>query len=66
MNKMLLSFVLSVICLNGLLVAGYPSFAGSNLYYAPGLYQQQQDFLFSNLQSAGVKVVRVWLGITQM
>jgi len=41
--------------------ADYPSWVGSNLYYAPGLYQNDQDFLFSNLQSAGVKVLRIWL-----
>jgi len=42
-------------------VAAYQSFAGSNLYYAPGLYLNQQDFLFSNMQKAGLKVLRVWL-----
>ena len=44
-------------------VAAFQSFAGSNLYYAPGLYQNQQEFLFSNMQKAGMKVLRVWLGI---
>lgn len=37
------------------------SFAGSNLYYAAGLSIDQQKNLFSQLQSAGVKVLRVWL-----
>jgi mannan endo-1,4-beta-mannosidase len=37
------------------------SFAGSNLYYAAGLSIDQQKSLFSQLQSAGVKVFRVWL-----
>ncbi|KAL5361128.1 glycoside hydrolase superfamily [Aspergillus floccosus] len=36
-------------------------FAGSNLYYAAGLTSSQQDTLFTGLQSAGVKVLRVWL-----
>ncbi len=37
------------------------SFAGSNLYYAAGLTSDQQKTLFSKLQQAGVKVLRVWL-----
>jgi len=37
------------------------SFAGSNLYYAAGLSVDEQHLLFSNLQSVGVKVLRVWL-----
>jgi mannan endo-1,4-beta-mannosidase len=37
------------------------SFAGSSLYYAAGLSTSEQTFLFSNLQKAGVKVLRVWL-----
>lgn len=47
------------------------SFAGSNLYYAAGLadnknplrsdVQQARDVLLGGLQSAGVKVLRVWL-----
>jgi len=41
--------------------AAYPSWAGSSLYYAPGLYQNDQEFLFSNLQQNGFKVLRVWL-----
>lgn len=40
---------------------GAASFAGSNLYYAAGLSIDQQDYLFKNLQGAGVKVLRVWL-----
>ncbi|KAI0445512.1 beta-1,3-mannanase [Xylaria telfairii] len=40
---------------------GAASFAGSNLYYAAGLSTDQQDYLFKNLQGAGVKVLRVWL-----
>jgi len=42
-------------------VCGYKSWAGANLYYAPGLSQSQQQYLFSNLQNAGFKVLRVWL-----
>ncbi|EXF83882.1 hypothetical protein CFIO01_03905 [Colletotrichum fioriniae PJ7] len=37
------------------------SFSASNLYYAAGLNTQQQTTLFQGLQSAGVKVLRVWL-----
>lgn len=37
------------------------SFAGSNLYYAAGLDSDQQETLFSGLQDANVKVLRVWL-----
>jgi mannan endo-1,4-beta-mannosidase len=37
------------------------SFSASNLYYAAGLKDAQQSTLFEGLQSAGVKVVRVWL-----
>ena len=37
------------------------TWAGSNLYYAAGLSTAEQDSLFSALQSAGVKVLRVWL-----
>jgi mannan endo-1,4-beta-mannosidase len=37
------------------------SFAASNLYYAAGLKESQQTTLFEGLQSAGVKVLRVWL-----
>ena len=36
-------------------------FAGSNLYYAAGLNQQQQKTLFEGLQDANVRVLRVWL-----
>jgi mannan endo-1,4-beta-mannosidase len=36
-------------------------FAASNLYYAAGLNNDQQQFLFQGLQDAGVKVLRVWL-----
>lgn len=37
------------------------NFSGSNLYYAAGLTTDQQHTLLSGLQSAGVKVLRVWL-----
>lgn len=36
-------------------------FAGSNLYYAAGLNQEQQTTLFEGLQDADVRVLRVWL-----
>lgn len=37
------------------------SFAASNLYYAAGLKDDQSTKLLKGLQSAGVKVLRVWL-----
>ncbi|KAF2450916.1 glycoside hydrolase family 5 protein [Karstenula rhodostoma CBS 690.94] len=37
------------------------SFSASNLYYAAGLKDAQQTTLLEGLQSAGVKVLRVWL-----
>jgi mannan endo-1,4-beta-mannosidase len=37
------------------------SFSASNLYYAAGLKDAQQTTLLQGLQSAGVKVLRVWL-----
>lgn len=37
------------------------SFVGSNLYYAAGLTDAQSTKLLAGLQSAGVKVLRVWL-----
>jgi mannan endo-1,4-beta-mannosidase len=37
------------------------SFSASNLYYAAGLTDSQQTTLLTGLQSAGVKVLRVWL-----
>ena len=39
----------------------FKSFSASNLYYAAGLKESQQTTLFEGLQSAGVKVLRVWL-----
>jgi len=49
-----------LLCIIGV-TSAYNSWAGSSLYYAAGLSASQQEFLFSNLQSAGVKVLRVWL-----
>ena len=37
------------------------SFSASNLYYAAGLKDDQQNTLLQGLQGAGVKVLRVWL-----
>ena len=37
------------------------SWAGSNLYYAAGLSVKQQEYLLAGLQSADIKVLRVWL-----
>ncbi|KAI0638993.1 glycoside hydrolase [Trametes polyzona] len=37
------------------------SFAGSNLYYAPGIRPDTRTTLLDGLQSAGLKVLRVWL-----
>ncbi|KAJ8128520.1 hypothetical protein O1611_g5113 [Lasiodiplodia mahajangana] len=54
------SFTLAA-CLAAGRALGAASFAGSNLYYAAGLDATQQDYLFTNLKSADVKVLRVWL-----
>lgn len=45
--------------LSGVLAA--KSFSASNLYYAAGLTDSQSTTLLEGLQSAGVKVLRVWL-----
>jgi len=37
------------------------SFSASNLYYAAGLKDEQSEKLLKGLQSAGIKVLRVWL-----
>jgi mannan endo-1,4-beta-mannosidase len=37
------------------------SFSASNLYYAAGLKDAQQTTLLEGLQSAGIKVLRIWL-----
>ncbi|KAH9841925.1 glycoside hydrolase family 5 protein [Rhodofomes roseus] len=37
------------------------SFAGSSLYYAAGLYEDDRTTLLKGMQSAGLKVLRVWL-----
>ncbi|KAI0793320.1 glycoside hydrolase [Abortiporus biennis] len=37
------------------------SFAGSNLYYAAGLRSDEREALLSAMNSAGMKVLRVWL-----
>ncbi|KAI0358966.1 glycoside hydrolase [Trametes cingulata] len=42
-------------------VAAANSFAGSNLYYAAGLRPDTRTTLLDGLQSAGMKVLRVWL-----
>jgi len=54
-------FIFSILSLSIFTALAAKSFAGSNLYYAPGLYSNTQEFLFSNLQNAGIKVIRVWL-----
>ncbi|KAK2612643.1 hypothetical protein QQS21_001259 [Conoideocrella luteorostrata] len=58
-----LNILLSAACSLALVPAalGANSFAGSNLYYAAGLTSDQQTTLLTGLQSAGVKVLRVWL-----
>ncbi|TBU28380.1 glycoside hydrolase [Dichomitus squalens] len=38
------------------------NFAGSNLYYAAGLSSSQRATLLKGLQSANMKVLRVWIG----
>ncbi|EGN98370.1 glycoside hydrolase family 5 protein [Serpula lacrymans var. lacrymans S7.3] len=42
-------------------VSAANSFAGSNLYYAAGLDSATRGTLLDGLQSAGMKVLRVWL-----
>ncbi|QRV94694.1 Cellulase (glycosyl hydrolase family 5 protein) [Ceratobasidium sp. AG-Ba] len=42
-------------------VSAANSFAGSNLYYAAGLSASQRATLLGGMQSAGMKVLRVWL-----
>ncbi|KAI6810821.1 hypothetical protein KC367_g7065 [Hortaea werneckii] len=56
----LLSFFSAVVGLLGCTSAA-SLFAGSNLYYAAGLNQEQQTTLFKGLQDANVQVLRVWL-----
>ncbi|KAL4904312.1 glycoside hydrolase superfamily [Aspergillus multicolor] len=51
--------LLGLSCVTSTLAA--KSFAGSNLYYAAGLTDDQSTTLLKGLQSAGVKVLRVWL-----
>ncbi|KZS89755.1 glycoside hydrolase family 5 protein [Sistotremastrum niveocremeum HHB9708] len=41
--------------------SGQTSFAGANLYYAAGLSTNDQHTLCSAMQSANMKVLRVWL-----
>ncbi|KAI0794527.1 glycoside hydrolase family 5 protein [Fomes fomentarius] len=55
--------LLSVVTLSifGQLAATAKTFAGSNLYYAAGLTTDQRTTLLKGLQSAGMKVLRVWL-----
>ncbi|KAH9841942.1 glycoside hydrolase [Rhodofomes roseus] len=38
------------------------SFAGSSLYYAAGLNEDDRTTLLKGLQGAGLKVLRVWIG----
>ena len=60
---MLLTVPFLISLLSSLIPSSYAAnaWAGSNLYYAAGLTTAEQDSLFSALQSAGVKVLRVWL-----
>ncbi|KAI0651460.1 glycoside hydrolase [Trametes meyenii] len=43
------------------LAAGANTFAGSNLYYAPGLRKDSRNTLLQGLKDAEMKVLRVWL-----
>ncbi|KAI0336245.1 glycoside hydrolase [Cubamyces sp. BRFM 1775] len=43
------------------LAAAANAFAGSSLYYAAGLRSDSRTTLLSGMQSAGMKVLRVWL-----
>lgn len=49
-------FCLFFLCL--LTVNAANVWVGSNLYYAAGLYEDDQDTLFTALANAGVKVLR--------
>jgi len=58
------SLTLLTLCLGGVQSApasGAKSFAGSNLYYAAGLRNDTRTALLDALQSANMKVLRVWL-----
>ncbi|KAH9866053.1 hypothetical protein J1614_008617 [Plenodomus biglobosus] len=60
--KLLAFFTASLFSLSSFpITLAAKSFSASNLYYAAGLKQDQQTFLLEGLQSAGVKVLRVWL-----
>ncbi|KAH9946937.1 glycoside hydrolase [Amylocystis lapponica] len=58
-RPLLLWFVLCATTLRTVFAAN--SFAGSNLYYAGALYDNDSETLLKGLQSAGMKVLRVWL-----
>lgn len=58
---MKISYVFSALAGLAATVSAYPSFSGSNLYYAAGLSSDEQKTLFTGLQDAGVQVLRVWL-----
>jgi mannan endo-1,4-beta-mannosidase len=58
----LLGFAITVFSLGFAgLASAANSFAGSNLYYAAGLSPSQRATLLGGMQSAGMKVLRVWL-----
>ncbi|KAI8943030.1 hypothetical protein NX059_001066 [Plenodomus lindquistii] len=60
--KLLTFFAASLFGLSSLTTTlAAKSFSASNLYYAAGLKADQQTVLLDGLQSAGVKVLRVWL-----
>ncbi|KAH9948649.1 glycoside hydrolase [Amylocystis lapponica] len=59
-RPLLLWFVLCATTMQSVFAAN--SFAGSNLYYAAGLSDNETDTLFQGLQSASMKVLRVWVG----
>jgi mannan endo-1,4-beta-mannosidase len=56
-----ISILLSLVFFIAATTYAAKSFAASNLYYAAGLSDSQQQTLFYGLQSANVKVLRVWL-----
>ncbi|KAI0700430.1 glycoside hydrolase family 5 protein [Cytidiella melzeri] len=61
LSNSLHNVVATWVFVNPLVVHAAQSFAGSNLYYAAGLYPADRTTLLDGLQSAGMKVLRVWL-----
>ncbi|KAH9924706.1 glycoside hydrolase [Fomitopsis serialis] len=61
MSKSILSLCAVFLLFSLQAVQAANSFAGSNLYYAAGLQDDDRTALLKGLQSAGMKVLRVWI-----